>query len=119
MRELNAFSGKAMQGLRILLIALVYTVRIFINLIFGIKFTPEQQFKWVWATFLATFLDWVLYSTSKIVLEWLLPPYVTEVFFILCVVGVITFGYFCGDIVDPERNPWTAGFEIMCDVLPV
>ena len=35
----------------------------------GIKFTPEQQFKWVWATFLATFLDWVLYSTSKIVLE--------------------------------------------------
>ena len=34
----------------------------------GIKFTPEQQFKWVWATFLATFLDWVLYSTSKIVL---------------------------------------------------
>ena len=35
----------------------------------GIKFTQEQQLKWVWATFLATFLDWVLYSTSKIVLE--------------------------------------------------
>ena len=38
---------------------------------------------------------------------------------ILCVVGVIIFGYFCGDIVDPERNPWTAGYEVMCDVLPV
>jgi len=52
-------------------------------------------------------------------LQWLLPPYVTEVLFILCVVGVIAFGYFCGDIMDPERNPWTAGFQIVCDVLPV
>ena len=52
-------------------------------------------------------------------LQWLLPPYVTEVLFILCVVGVIIFGYFCGDIVDPERNPWTAGYEVMCDILPV
>merc|ERR1711907_210154 len=126
MRELNAFTGKATEGLRILLVALVYSVLIFItllcifiNLIFGIKFTQEQQLKWVWATFLATFLDWVLYSTSKIVFEWLLPPYVTEVLFILCVVGVVVFGYFCGDIVDPERNPWTAGLEVLCDVLPV
>ena len=35
----------------------------------GIKFTKEQQYDWVSTTFLAIFLDWVLYSTSKIVLQ--------------------------------------------------
>ena len=35
----------------------------------GIKFTKEQQYDWVSTTYLAIFLDWVVYSTSKIVLQ--------------------------------------------------
>merc|ERR1712032_1632402 len=78
MRELQDYKSKAMQIPRYLLIWTVYIVIVFltlfclyINLIFGIKFTKEQQYDWVSTTYLAIFLDWVIYSTSKIVLQWL------------------------------------------------
>jgi len=123
MRELQDFKSKAMQIPRYILIGIVYSVILFLtlfciylNLIFGIKFTLEEQYAWVTATYLATFLDWVVYSTSKIILQWLLPPYVTECFFVLCVAGVVLFGVFCGQIMG--REPWAQDFEIICDVLP-
>jgi hypothetical protein len=121
MRELQFYKSKALQLPRILLVTLVYTAisfltlfSIFINLIFGIKFDVEKQHKWVVVTYLAIFLDWVVYSSSKIVLEWLLPPYVTECVFVICCASVLLFGYFCGDITEGE----TSSLSIICDVLP-
>merc|ERR1712032_1440869 len=126
MRELQDYKSKAMQIPRYVLIWTVYIVILFltllclyINLIFGIKFSLDQQYKWVMATYVATFMDWIVYSTSKIVLQWLLPPYVTEVLFVFCVVGVVAFGMFCGEILDPEKRPWTESLQIVCDILPV
>ena len=52
-------------------------------------------------------------------LQWILPPYLTELLFLSCAVGIIAFGFVCGDVVDPEKYPWTAGIAIVCDVLPV
>merc|ERR1712032_1510239 len=91
----------ALEKLRVALVALVYIVILFltalciyINLIFGIKFTVDKQHNWVLTTYLAILLDWDVYSSSKIVLEWLLPPYVTECFFALCCGSILLFGYF-------------------------
>lgn len=124
MRELQDYKSKAMQIPRYVLIWTVYIVIVFltllclyINLIFGIKFTKEQQYDWVSTTYVALCLDWVVYSTSKIVLQWLLPPYVTEVLFVGCVVGVVSFGLVCQEIMGKEA--WASDFEIICDVLPV
>merc|ERR1712100_924349 len=118
MRELKLFQSKAMHLPRVVLITLVYAVIIFltllcmyINLIFGIKFTKEQQYDWVSTTYVALCLDWVVYSTSKIVLQWLLPPYVTEVLFVGCVVGVVSFGLVCQEIMGKEA--WASDFEII------
>merc|ERR1712037_662872 len=107
MRELQHYKSKVLQFPRILLITIVYVVLffltlfcIYLNLIFGIKFDVDKQHKWVTVTYLAIFLDWIVYSSSKIVLEWLLPPYVTECFFAGCCGLVLLFGIFCGDIVE-------------------
>merc|ERR1712100_86092 len=126
MRELKLFQSKAMHLPRVVLITLVYAVIIFltllcmyINLIFGIKFTKDEQAVWVWATYIGLFLDWGVYSTSKIVLQWLLPPYITEVLFLLLVVGFVALGVFCEEVMDPVKRPWTADLGILCEIPPV
>merc|ERR1712070_96657 len=114
-----------MEVPRLILVTFCYAVIIFltglcmyINLIFGVKFTKEQQTAWVTATYIGLLLDWGVYSTSQIILQWLLPQYITEILFIFFIGGILAFGVFCGEIMDPATRPWTQDLQFVCDVLP-
>ena len=49
----------------------------------GIKFTVDKQHNWVLTTYLAILLDWVVYSSSKIVLEvWNLRTFMCGIHFL-------------------------------------
>merc|ERR1712118_415942 len=92
---------------------------IFLNLIYGIVFTPEEQKQWMLVTHLTIAFEIVIYTPLTVVLKWLLPPYLTECIFLIFFVVIIIFAVHCQDILDTERRNWSDNVNLFCEILPV
>lgn len=92
-------------------VALLYTVVIafttfmlYLNLLFGVKYSPEQTAGWIKSSLLSFIVDAVLQQPSMIVVRTLLPKKLLVLLGI--VLGGLFFGYqlFWADVIAPATG---------------
>lgn len=116
LQELNI--NKHMQCMRWALLVICYTLlailsafAIFLNLIFGIKFSKSGQVtEWVHFTLLTILIDLLLYSPIRILCRWVMPLFLVFICYVIFFFGVVSFAIYCDGELDEVQD--------LCEFLP-
>ena len=108
-------SRRTLLGIAYFTVSFFLAASLYINFIFGVKFTQKQTESWIGVTAACLVLDLLLFSTTRIMLLWLVPQSVLRVLLIILLVGAITYTIFCGDMAE------AMGFDgdIFCELSPI
>jgi len=106
---------RTLLGIAYFTVSFFLAASLYINFIFGIKFTQEQTESWIGVTVACLALDLLLFSTTRIMLQWIVPQSVLRFLLIILLAGAITYAIFCEDMAE------AMGFDgdIFCELSPI
>ena len=106
---------RVLLGISYFTVLFFLAASLYINLIFGVKFTQKQTQGWVTVTAVTLLVDLLVFSTARIMLLWLVPSNVLRVLMLLLVAVVVVYSLFCSQLAASIGSDG----KFLCEISPI
>ena len=108
-------SRRTLLGIAYFTVSFFLAASLYINLIFGIKFTQKQTESWISVTAATLVIDLLVFSTARIMLLWIVPQSVLRFLMLILIAAVVVYTLFCAEIAAALGSDGT----FLCEVSPI